>query len=181
MWSGWIHQRFRGLRCHSFHPYWRWRQQVLLKCWPTSTRLHGVTFQKIVGQSSGTAVSNSNLTFISFFSCHVRNNKRNKEIIILWHVMPWRWVERHWHFGTPHYFLQNVSSFTYHNTRTCHKTVILTPLAVGTINIITKNKKNYIYFQNPMFLIYMRVGMSRGHSILIYVFTHHSSPRDVTT
>jgi len=78
-----------------------------------------------------------------------------------------------------------VSSFTYHNTRTGHKTVILTLLGVGTINIITKNKKNiyiyYISFQNPTFLIFTRLGMLCGHSIQIYVFTHYSSPPDVTT
>jgi hypothetical protein len=90
------------------------------------------------------------LLLVSFLATSGTTNA-NKEIIIFWHWMTWRWEERHRRFGKLLYLLQNVSSFTYHNTRTCHKRVMLTLLAVRTINFITKNKKILHFFSESCF------------------------------
>ena len=97
----------------------------------TSTRLRRVTFQS---RPLETQISHLSVSFLATSE----TTNTNKEIIILWYVMPWRWEERYRCFGTTHYLFQNLSSSTYHNTHTRHKTVILTLLAVGTINIINK-------------------------------------------
>jgi hypothetical protein len=41
-----VYQYFSGSCCLHRQGTWWWRQQVSLKCWWTSTRLHGVTTQK---------------------------------------------------------------------------------------------------------------------------------------